>query len=72
MMASTTVKVSRKYQVVIPESIRRQAGIKPGDEMMVLNRHGVLQYIRVRPIRETLGLDAPLDTKDLRDEHDRM
>ena len=57
---------------MIPESIRRQAGIKPGDEMMVLNRHGVLQYIRVRPIRETLGLDAPLDTKDLRDEHDRM
>jgi bifunctional DNA-binding transcriptional regulator/antitoxin component of YhaV-PrlF toxin-antitoxin module len=25
-----TVKVSKKYQVVIPEEIREKAGIKPG------------------------------------------
>ena len=72
MMASiTTVKVSRKYQVVIPESIRKENGIKPGDEMLALTKHGVLQYVPVRLIKDTKGIYPHLDTHDLRDEHDR-
>jgi hypothetical protein len=29
-----TAKVSKKYQVVIVEKIRKETGIKPGDKMM--------------------------------------
>ena len=65
-----TVRVSRKYQVVIPEKLRREANIKPGDKMVAIAKHGILQYVPVRPLRETKGMIPGLDTKDLRDEGD--
>ena len=67
-----TVTVSKKYQVVIPEKLRREAGIKPGDKMVAIAKHGTLNYIPVRPMRETKGMIPGLDTEGLRDEHDRV
>jgi len=46
-----TVTVSKKYQVVIPEKLRRQSGIKPGDKMVAVTKHGIIHYIPVRPIK---------------------
>ena len=66
-----TVKVSRKYQVVIPEKLRREANIKPGDKMVALTKHGILQYVPLRSLRETKGMAKGLDSVDLRDETDR-
>lgn len=66
------VKVSRKYQVVIPEKLRREAGIKPGDRMVAIVKNGILQYVPVRPLRETKGMIRGLNTKHLRDERDRF
>ncbi|MDG6909587.1 MAG: AbrB/MazE/SpoVT family DNA-binding domain-containing protein [Nitrososphaerota archaeon] len=66
-----TVKVSRKYQVVIPEKLRQEAHIKPGDKMVAIAKHGILQYVPVRPLSKTKGMVAGLDTKELRDETDR-
>jgi len=65
-----TVKVSRKYQVVIPEKLRREAHIKPGDRMVAIAKHGILQYVPVRPLKDTKGMIPGLDTRDLRDETD--
>lgn len=67
-----TVTVSKKYQVVIPKGIRREAGIKPGDKMVVIVKHGIIHYVPVRPVEATKGMVPGLDTKDLRDEHDRL
>ncbi len=61
-------KVSKKYQVVIPEKLRREAGIKPGDRMVAIVKNGILQYVPVQPLRETKGIIKGLNTKDLRDE----
>ncbi len=66
------VKVSRKYRVVIPKKLRREAEIKPGQRMVALVKNGLLQYIPFRPIRETKGMVEGLDTKHLRDERDRF
>ena len=66
-----SVKVSKKYQVVIPEKLRSEAGIKPGDKMVALVKHGILLYIPVRPIQETKGMTPGLDSEGLRDEQDR-
>ena len=66
-----TVKVFRKYQVVIPEKLRQEANIKPGDKMVAIAKHGILQYVPVRSLRETKGMVKGLDTADLRDETDR-
>lgn len=67
-----TVKVSKKYQVVIPEDLRQKAHIKAGDRMIVIAKHGILQYIPLRAIKETKGMILGLDVKDLRDKTDRI
>ena len=67
-----TVTVSKKYQVVIPEKLRKQSGIKPGDKMVAITKHGIIQYIPIRPLKETEGMILGLNTKDLRDESDRI
>lgn len=66
------VTVSRKYQVVIPESVRKEAGIKPGDRMAVIVKHGIIHYVPIRPMEATKGMVPGLDTEELRDEHDRL
>lgn len=63
--------MSRKYQVVIPEKQRQEANIRPGDRMVAIAKHGILQYVPVRPISETRGMVRGLDSSDLRDETDR-
>jgi len=65
-----TVTVSKKYQIVIPQKLRKKAGIKPGDKMIAITKHGIIQYIPVRPIKETEGFILGLDTENLRDESD--
>lgn len=64
------MKVSKKYQVVIPEKIRKDAGIKPGDKMIAISKHRVLHYVPLRSIKDTKGMTPGLDTKHLRDETD--
>ena len=67
-----TVTVSRKYQIVIPEKLREAANIKPGDKMVAIAKHGILQYVPVRPLKQTKGMILGLDTKDLRDKAERF
>jgi len=67
-----TVKVSRKYQVVIPEKLREAANIKPGDKMVAIAKHGVLAYVPVRSIKQTKGMIKGLSSSEVRDETDRI
>ena len=66
-----SVTVSSKYQVIIPERVRREAGIKPGDRMAVIVKHNIIHYVPIKPLEATKGMLLGLDTSDLRDEHDR-
>ena len=65
------MKVSRKYQVVIPEKVRKETGIKPGDKMVAITKHGIIHYIPVCPLNDTKGFIPGLDTEELRDESER-
>ena len=65
-----TVKVSKKYQVVIPEKLREEAKIRPGDKMVAIAKHGILQYVPVRSLGETKDLIKGLNSDELRDEYD--
>ena len=67
-----TVTVSKKYQIVIPEKLRKKSGIKPGDKMVAITKHGILQYIPICSLKETKGFILGLDTEKLRDESDRI
>lgn len=70
-----TVKVSPKYQVVIPEEIRRSAGIKVGMEVNVLSKSGVVYIVPVKSIEEVSrrleGKFSPSELKNYREKKDR-
>lgn len=68
-----TVKVSSKYQVVIPEEVRNALNIEAGSKMEVLVK-GKVAYLVPVPSLETLQQDlkGKLDTKNIRDKKDRF
>jgi AbrB family looped-hinge helix DNA binding protein len=68
-----TVTVSSKYQVVIPERIRQENRIRPGDKMAILVKHGVVHLVPVRAFEKSKGMfrGLDLDLSDLRDHSDR-
>ena len=72
MESTDTVTVSPKYQVVIPARIREEFRIRAGDKMAVIVKHGILHYVPIRPFDQTKGMTPGLDTKGLRDKHDRF
>ena len=45
-------KVSKKFQIVIPEKIRKEAGIKPGDKLIAISKHKILHYVPLKSIKE--------------------
>ncbi len=42
---TTTVKVSSRNQIVIPAEARKELGIKPGDQLIVSVRDGLIVMI---------------------------
>lgn len=68
----STVTVSPKYQVVIPEKIRKAMGIKPGQKFEVVEYEGCLELIPVRPMRSLRGSLKGLNTDVQREKEDRL
>jgi AbrB family looped-hinge helix DNA binding protein len=70
-----TVKVSPKYQVVIPEEVRRSLNIKPGMRISVIAKGGVAFLVPVRSTKEIqekhAGKFEPADLSGLREKSDR-
>ena len=66
-----TVTVSPKYQVVIPLSVRRSLGLKPGQKVQVVVYEGRIELIPVVPARKVRGFLKGIDTQIPRD-NDRV
>jgi AbrB family looped-hinge helix DNA binding protein len=66
-----TVKVSPKYQVVIPRAVRDSLRLKPGQRMQVVEYDGRIELIPERDIRELRGLLKGINTEFKR-EKDRV
>ena len=67
-----TVVVSSKYQIVIPQDVRKKIDLKPGQKIVVIEKDGVIHLIPQKPIREMRGFLKGIDTSQLRDEEDRF
>lgn len=67
-----TVKVSSKFQVVIPEQVRHALGIKVGSKIEVIAKGKVAYLVPVLDL-ESLQKDLKqkLDQKALREKKDR-
>lgn len=60
--AMATVKVSPKYQVVIPRQVREAMNLKPGQEVEVLAYNNRIELIPIRPMQEMRGFLKGIDT----------
>jgi AbrB family looped-hinge helix DNA binding protein len=68
-----TVKVSPKFQVVIPKKIREQLQLKPGVELHVYVLDGIIRLSPPRSIKELRGIAKGIAWKDdYRDHSDRF
>ncbi|MFH1773590.1 MAG: AbrB/MazE/SpoVT family DNA-binding domain-containing protein [Methanobacteriota archaeon] len=67
-----TVRVSSKFQVVIPKSIREILNIKPGEEIVMIEKDRAVHMIPVRDIKKARGIARGVTTKSLRDESERF
>jgi AbrB family looped-hinge helix DNA binding protein len=65
------VKVSSKFQVVIPREIREKLNIRPGQNMLIVARNGMVEIVPDRDISELKGFLAGMSTDDIREEDDR-
>lgn len=64
------VKISSKYQVVIPREVREQFNLKPGQKLVFIPYNGTLRVIIVPPIEKARGLLRGISMEGLREEED--
>lgn len=67
----TTVTVSPKFQVVIPQAIREALGLRPGQKIQAIQYQDRIELIPVRPMHKARGMLAGIDTSVPR-EDDRL
>ena len=63
----TTVTVSTKYQVVIPQDAREALGIRPGQKIEVIAYEGRLEFVPVTKPRKMRGFLRGINTSVPRD-----
>jgi len=63
----TAVKVSPKFQVVIPKDVRDQLGIVAGEELQVFVLDGHIVLVPLEPIENLRGFLKGIDTTVERD-----
>jgi AbrB family looped-hinge helix DNA binding protein len=68
-----TVKVSPKFQVVIPKHVREQLNLRPGEELQVYVLDAAIHLHRPRSIQDLRGIAKGMKWKDAyRDRFDRF
>ena len=68
-----TVKVSPKFQIVIPKQLRERLKLKPGQKLLIYERDGSLRLVLPRPITELRGIAKGITwTDEDRDHTDRF
>jgi AbrB family looped-hinge helix DNA binding protein len=59
-----TVKVSPKFQVVIPKRVREVLGLKPGEDLQIYILDKSIRLHRPRSIKELRGIAKGMQWKD--------
>jgi AbrB family looped-hinge helix DNA binding protein len=65
--SSTSVKLSPKFQVVIPRDVRRDMKLRPGQRFEVFEDDGLILLVPVRSMKEMRGFLRGIDTDVQRD-----
>jgi len=57
-----TTTVSSKYQIVIPQPLRKSLRLRPGAKLQVFEDGGIIHLIPLRPMSELYGTLPRIDT----------
>ncbi len=63
------VKISTRFQVVIPQAVRKSLNIQPGQKVHVIPYENRIELIPLKPIGGSRGFLKGIDTKIERDPH---
>ncbi len=63
-METVTVKVSPKFQVVIPKKLREALELEPGEELQIYILDRSIRLHRPRSIKELRGIAKGMQWKD--------
>lgn len=66
-----TVKVSPKFQVVIPKTVRERLSIRPGQRLQILQFSDRIEFILLQKIKRMRGFLKGIKT-NIRREKDRI
>ena len=67
-----TVKLSPKYQVVIPKKLRESAGYRPGQELELIFFDGHIHILPVLSVKELRGRFKGIGSDPGREKKDRI
>ncbi|HXL09366.1 MAG TPA: AbrB/MazE/SpoVT family DNA-binding domain-containing protein [Candidatus Bathyarchaeia archaeon] len=59
-----TVKVSPKFQVVIPKKVREELALRPGQELQIYVLDGTIRLNRPGSIKDLRGIAKGMKWKD--------
>lgn len=72
-MERARVKVSPKFQIVIPKAIRKELKIEPGQELLMYTLDGTVHLLPHRSMKDLRGMAKGMRWKDeYRDHADRI
>jgi len=68
------VKLSSKFQIVIPREIRQKLNLKPGEEIVMIENAGTIHLVPQKPIKQMRGFVKGGNTQNIREgqEEDRF
>jgi len=64
--------LSSKYQIVIPKRAREALKLRPGDEIVILEKRDSIELVKVGPIEEAQGMFKGITQGGLRDHTERF
>jgi AbrB family looped-hinge helix DNA binding protein len=68
----TRVTVSPKFQIVIPREIRERLRLRPGQQIMLLERDGIITAIPDQPLEKMRGILKGMSRTGLREKRERI
>ena len=66
------VTISPKFQIVIPREIRQRLRLRPGQQMTLLERDGIITAIPDMPLEEFRGILKGMSRTELREKQERI
>ena len=66
------VTISPKFQIVIPREIRQRLRLRPGQQITLLERDGIISAIPDLPLEKFRGILKGMSCTDLREKQERI